>query len=81
MYLWFFLILLTLIIWGLVGLERNWFYAIGVLLFVVPTALEIRWFFTGEGLHYEALALEEEPEITQLWLREESKETADDKHV
>jgi hypothetical protein len=67
-YLWFFLILLALIIWGLVGLERNGVYIIGVLLFVVPTALEIRWFFTWEGLRYEALDLEKEPEITQLWL-------------
>lgn len=68
MYLWFFIILLTLIIWGFVEVEKSWLYLVGSLLFVVPTALEILWFFRWEGLRYEALDLEEEPELTGIWL-------------
>lgn len=67
MYLWFFLIVLALIIWGAIALERNWLYYVGIGLFIVPTILESVWFMRWNGLEYEEVELEKEPDVTQLW--------------
>lgn len=67
MYLWFFLIVLALFTWGLVVLERNCLYYVGIGLFLVSTIIESIWFMTWYGFKYEKLDLEEEPEIAKLW--------------
>jgi len=67
MYLWFFIAVLVLFIWGLLVLDRNWQYYLGIAVFIVAVLLEFFWFVRWHGLQYEKLDLEEEPSILQLW--------------
>jgi hypothetical protein len=67
MYFWFFFIVLALFIWGVIVLERNWLYYVGISLFGISTIIESVWFIRWRGMKYEKLDMENEPEITQLW--------------
>ncbi len=68
MYIWFFLILLVLVVWGAVQIDKDWLFFAGVAAFVVSTSLETYWFVTWRGLKYYRVELESEREITSLWL-------------
>jgi hypothetical protein len=67
MYIWFFLILLTLILWGFVALYGQTLWLVGLLVFLLPTALELYSLFKWRGFKYQALDLEREPDIATLW--------------
>lgn len=67
MYLWFFIIVLGLYVWGLLTLEKNMLYYLGIFIFLIPTIAEVIWFIKWYGLTYEELLLEEEPEILDSW--------------
>lgn len=69
MYLPFFIILLVLIVWGFVVLEKNWIWWVALAVLVVAIAWEMRQFLTWYGLQYEAVSLEDEPEITEIWAK------------
>ena len=73
MYLWFFIAIFALFVWGLFVLVRGWQYYFGISLFIFSTFLEVIWFLKWHGLKYEKLDLEEEPEITDVWLSTVSK--------
>ena len=66
MYLWFFLLLLALILWGAMVLEKDWLYWGALSLLVVPTALEVLWFWRWYGFKHGHVELEEEPDIVVL---------------
>lgn len=70
MYIWFFLILFGLIIWGFSVLYGEALWLAGFLLFVLPTAWELHSLLKWRGFKYQPLDLEQEPEITALWLDE-----------
>ncbi len=68
-YIWFFAILIGLIIWGgvvLYDMEILWIG--GILLFLFPTGWEIYSFLKYRSFKYQSLDLEDEPEITSVWL-------------
>jgi len=66
-YIWFFLILFGLIIWGFVVLDGESLWPVGFLLFLLPTIWEIFSLFTWRGFKYQPLQLEDEPDIATLW--------------
>jgi hypothetical protein len=66
MYLWFFLILLALFIWGIFALEKNALFWVGVSLFITPTIIEIIWFYKWDGLKYQELDLETENAVKDI---------------
>ena len=67
MYLWFFLIILALFIWGLIILERNYLYWLGATIFLGAAIIESILFCNWKGFKYEELNLEHEPYIVDLW--------------
>jgi hypothetical protein len=70
-YIWFFLIMLGLILWGLIAMsEKEILWIVGILLFVIPTAWEIISFVRYRGFKYQPVDLEAEPDIDKLWLGE-----------
>jgi hypothetical protein len=66
MYLWFFLIILVLFIWGLAKLPKNTFYWLGVAAFMVPLVVETIFFLTWNGLKYHKPDTRE-PDIVHIW--------------
>jgi len=70
MYLWFFLILFALIIWGFVQIDHDLWWKLGFPIFIFPTLLELWFFKKWYGLNYKSLEqeLEDEKDITELWL-------------
>lgn len=68
-YIWFFLIMLGLILWGLIALsDKQIWWVVGILLFTIPTAWEIISFVRYRGFKYQPVDLEAEPDIGKLWL-------------
>ena len=73
-YIWFFMIIVGLIIWGAIALyDGQMLWIGGILLLLVPTAWEIYSFLTYRGFKFKSLDLEDEPDITNLWLDTEEK--------
>lgn len=73
-YIWFFIILIGLIIWGAIALyDGQMLWIGGILLFLLPTAWETYSFLTYRGFKFKSLDLEDEPDITNLWLGTEEK--------
>jgi hypothetical protein len=66
MYLWFFIILLSLFTWGIIGLEKTVLFWVGLILFIVPTIIEIVWFNRWHGLQYQGLELEVEKDLKEI---------------
>lgn len=66
MYFWFFIIILGLFIWGIICLSRDVSYYLGLLLFIIPTLIEIVWYIRWYGMKFEHIELEPEPQIFQL---------------
>ncbi|MDY6965679.1 MAG: hypothetical protein SVM80_06890 [Halobacteriota archaeon] len=68
MYLWFVIAILSLYVWGLIVLPKdNLFWVFGLVLFLIPTSIEIYWMKNYSGFEYEALDEIEDPNITQIW--------------
>jgi hypothetical protein len=67
MYFWFFLVILALFIWGLIRLDKNSLYWVGVGTFLIPFIIEAIWFYKWPGFKYEKLELEEEPNTSIFW--------------
>lgn len=76
MYIYFFLILFGLIIWGFVVLYGQTLWAIGLLLFFLPTVWEIYSLLVWRGFKYQTLDLENEPDIATLWFGESQAGTS-----
>jgi len=70
MFLWFQLILLALIVWGIVALKKDALYWVGIGLLIVPTVLEVYWYVTYRAFRYERVQLEPEPEMAEVWMTE-----------
>ena len=70
MYIWFFLVLLALIIWGIIALHSQTLWIVGVLVFLLPTGWETYAFLVYRGFKYQPLDLESEPDVAKLWLGE-----------
>jgi hypothetical protein len=66
MYLWFFIILLCLFTWGIIVLEKTILFWVGLLLFIIPTIIEIVWFNRWYGLQYQGLELEVEKDLKDI---------------
>ncbi len=66
MYFWFFLIILTLFLWGLIKLEKDLFYWLGVAIFLFATIIEVTWFNSWHGFQYKKLELDEEPSTRSI---------------
>jgi hypothetical protein len=66
MYFWFFLIVAALLIWGIVVLDKNCLYWLGILVLLFSTVLETYWLVTWVGLKYEKLALAKEPDFLEI---------------
>jgi len=73
MYFWFFLILLILFIWGLVELEKNYLYWIGISIFMISVIIEGVWFSRWKGFKYEKIDVEDSPSIVDLWTNKITK--------
>lgn len=69
MYLPFFITLFVLIVWGFIALDRTWIWGIAMAIFIGVSTWEARQFLTWYGLQYEAVDLEDEPEVTEIWAR------------
>lgn len=73
-YIWFFIILIGLIIWGAIALyDRQILWIGGILLLLLPTSWETYSFLTYRGFQHQSLDLEDEPDITNLWLETEEE--------
>jgi hypothetical protein len=67
-WIWFFLILLCLVLWGAITLYGQTLWIVGVLVFLIPTAWEIYSFSIWRGFKHQPLHLDKEPDITNIWL-------------
>jgi len=67
MYLWFFIIVLALFLWGVFSLQRDIYYCLGIGAFILLTIVELVWFSKWDGFQYEKLSLEPEKNILQVW--------------
>jgi len=66
MYLWFFIIILSLFIWGIIVLDKTILFWVGLSLFIIPTIIEIIWFNRWYGLQYQSLELEAEKDLKEI---------------
>jgi uncharacterized BrkB/YihY/UPF0761 family membrane protein len=73
-YIWFFMIIIGLIIWGAIALyDGQMLWIGGILLLLIPTAWETYSFLTYRGFKLKSLDLEDEPDITKPWLETEEE--------
>ncbi|MCR4410072.1 MAG: hypothetical protein QHH43_06150 [Candidatus Saccharicenans sp.] len=67
MYLWLFIIILSLFLWGVLTLKKDNFFFLGIVIFFTATLLEVLWYSKWYGMQHEKLNLEAEPDIETLW--------------
>ena len=67
MYLWIFVTFFILFVWGVLTLDWDIYFLIGLAVFVVSLFLETIWFRRWFGLQYEPVNLEREPSVTEIW--------------
>lgn len=77
MYIWFFFILLFLIVWGAIEIDKDWMFWAGIAALIISTGLETCWFFRWRGLKYHKVESENEQQISDLWLNELEANKAD----
>lgn len=69
-YLWFFLILIALFITGVILLERNIYYYIGIIFFHCATIFELVEFFRYYGFRYIKIESTNKQKIYEIWEKE-----------
>lgn len=75
MYLWPFLLIMVLFIWGICKLEWNIYFFIGMALFIIPLIIEMYFFLNWHGLKYAKVDLDDEPKIADVWIQNMKSES------